>query len=171
MEESRSLLVLDTNIFLEAHRRYYALDICPGFWESLLHYAREGKLVSIDRVRAEIVGPEELTGWLQQAHSELFATSAEEVVVDTFMHMQSWVQESAQFRPEAKAEFARVADGWVAAYAKAHDGVVVTHEVFRANVRRNVPLPNVCRKFGVAYRDTFDMLRKLGVKFDWHQPS
>lgn len=27
---------LDTNVFIEAHRRYYALDLCPEFWECLV---------------------------------------------------------------------------------------------------------------------------------------
>ena len=54
-----------------------------------------------------------------------------------------------------------------AAYAKVHDAIVVTHEVFNADVRKRVPLPNVCRQFGLGYRDTFEMLRKMDVRFDW----
>ena len=51
MNRGLSLFVLDTNIFIEAHRRYYARDICPGFWECLIHFALAEKLQSIDRVR------------------------------------------------------------------------------------------------------------------------
>ncbi|MBF0147506.1 MAG: DUF4411 family protein [Magnetococcales bacterium] len=25
--------LLDSNVFIEAKNRYYAFDICPGFWE------------------------------------------------------------------------------------------------------------------------------------------
>ena len=32
--------LLDANVFMEAHRRYYAFDLCPGFWECLLHHHR-----------------------------------------------------------------------------------------------------------------------------------
>ena len=84
--------------------------------------------------------------------------------------MLAWVQKSSQFRFEAKEEFARVADGWVAAYAKVHDAVVVTHEIFRANVRKRVPLANVCQEFSIAYCDTFEMLHQLDVRFDWQRP-
>ena len=28
--------VLDANVFIEAHQRYYALDVCPGFWLALI---------------------------------------------------------------------------------------------------------------------------------------
>ena len=170
MDPSRSLFVLDTNIFIEAHRRYYARDICPGFWECLIHSASMGKLLSIDRVREEIIEPDTLVKWTRQAPDELFATTSAQPISDSFRQVHSWVQGNTQFWSEAKEDFARVADGWVAAYAKVNDAVVVTHEVFRANVRKRVPLPNICQEFGIAHCDTFEMLRQLGVRLDWRQP-
>ena len=50
----RTCFLLDTNVFIEAHRRYYALDLCPGFWECLSYHARQRNLSSIDKVQAEI---------------------------------------------------------------------------------------------------------------------
>ena len=44
---SEDTFVLDANIFIEAHRRYYGLDLCPGFWESLRHFAERGRILSI----------------------------------------------------------------------------------------------------------------------------
>ena len=64
-----------------------------------------------------------------------------------------------------------MADGWLAAYARVYNAVVVTQEVFNADVRKRVPLPNVCRQFGVDCRDTFEMLRELEVRFDWRHPE
>jgi len=81
----------------------------------------------------------------------------------------AWVQGRDQFRPEAKAEFARGADGWLIAYAGVHGLAVVTHEEFAPNVRRKVPIPNVCRQFNVPFVDTFSMLRTLEVRFGWMQ--
>ena len=173
MSQLRSLLVLDTSVFVQAHRSYYAHDICPGFWNLLAHFAQVGDLLSIDRVRAEIFAPnepDELTEWARQAPSELFVSSAEQPVVDAFSQMQSWAQSNVQFKPEAREKFAVVADGWVAAYAKAHRAVLVSQEVYSADVKKRIPIPNVCREFNVAYTDTFEMLRQLGVKFDWRQP-
>ena len=81
--------------------------------------------------------------------------------------MRSWVKENCQFRPEAESEFANTADGWIAAYASVHNGIVITHEVFRKNVKRRVPLPNVCKEFNIDYQNPFEMLRELEVRFDW----
>ncbi len=170
MDQEYPLFVLDTNVFIQAHRRYYAQDVCPGFWECLAHYSLEKRVVSIDRVRDEILGPNPLVEWVSEAPSGLFVPSAEPLVRAAFTEMVNWVQANEQFRSEAKAEFARVADGWLAAYARVHNAVVVTHEVFGAEVRRKVPLPNVCREFGIAYRDTFEMLRELEARFDWRCP-
>jgi hypothetical protein len=78
-----------------------------------------------------------------------------------------WVQAQAQFRPEAKAEFAAVADGWLAAFTQARGHVLVTHEEYAPDARKRVPLPNVCEAFGVDYLDTFTMLRALDASFSW----
>ncbi len=171
MNRPPSLFVLDADVFIAAHRRYYAPDLCPGFWECLAHYYQEGRVLSIDRVRDEILHPTPLVQWVNEAPNGLFVSSAEPLVIAAFTEMVNWVQRNGQFRPEAKAEFARVADGWLAAYAKVHGAVVVTQEVFNADVRKKVPLPNVCKQFGVEYRDTFEMLRELEASFDWRRPS
>ena len=86
-------------------------------------------------------------------------------MTNVYTEMNHWVQTNQQFQPQAKEKFARVADGWVAAYAKVHNNVVVTHEVHNVDAKKRVPLPNVCQQFGVKYYDTFAMLRTLEVRF------
>ncbi len=49
-----STYVLDANVFIEAARRYYAFDLVPRFWESLIHHAAKGRIESIDRVKQEL---------------------------------------------------------------------------------------------------------------------
>jgi len=167
---SPPIYVLDANIFIEAHRRYYAFDICPGFWDCLTHHAKQRQILSIDRVRAEITNGDLLAKWIKASPANLFRSSADSSVVQEFRTMMTWVQTNSQFTLAAKAEFASVADGWIAAYAKAHGAVLVTEEVFNANITKKVPLPNVCRHFNVAYTDTFGMLRGLGAQFEWSPP-
>ncbi len=84
-----------------------------------------------------------------------------------FGEMMGWVQSNGRFLQPAKDEFARVADGWLVAYAKVHGLAVVTHEVYDPDVRKKVPIPNVCRQFDVPHKGTFSMLRSLGVSFGW----
>ena len=75
-----------------------------------------------------------------------------------------WSQGQAQFTTAAKAEFARVADGWLVAYALAKVCIVVTHEQFNSEAKARIMIPNACRAFGVQYVDTFQMMRELGVR-------
>lgn len=172
MERNRSVFVLDTNVFIEANNRYYAQGLCPGFWECLIHYCTDGNLLSIDRVLNEIlVMSDDLSDWVDRTRTELFVSTADPLIGDAFTEMMDWVDGNQQFRDRAKKEFASVADGWLAAYARVHDAVVVTQEVFDRTIRKRVPLPNVCRQFGVACHDTFEMLSRLNVRLDWERPA
>ena len=153
------VFALDANVFIEAHRRYYGLDLCPGFWECLRHYGERQRLLSIDRVRGELLqGRDALQKWVKDTPGALFVSSAEPAVGDAFEEMMAWVEGNTQFRREAKAEFAAAADGWLAAYAKVHGAVLVTHEQYSPDVKRRVPLGNICQQFGVPMRDLRDPL-------------
>ena len=167
--ESR-FFVLDSNIFIEAHRRYYAFDICPGFWDSLAHYCRAHRLWSIDRVLEELrESNDPLSDWVKAAPEELFVSTREEAIYNRYAEIIAWV-DSNEFLEHAKAEFARGADGWLIAYALVHDGVIVTHEEYASRVKRKVPIPNVCKQFNVEYTDTFKMIRELDIAFHWTSP-
>lgn len=86
-EQPSGAFLLDTNVFIEAYRRYYAMDLCPGFWDCLEHYCKEAQLLSIDRVRDEISEGDDLDTWVTQAPDGLFASTAEEEVVQAFGEM------------------------------------------------------------------------------------
>lgn len=60
------IYLVDSDVFITARNLYYLFDICPGFWNSLLHHHQAGRVYSIDRVRNELlVGSktEELVQW------------------------------------------------------------------------------------------------------------
>ena len=158
--------VLDANVFIEAARRYYAFDLAPIFWESLVHHAANGRIQSIDRVKEELErGNDELATWVREHFSDAFASTDEVDIIGSYREVMGWVQAQDQFSDAAKADFATGADGWLVAYARSEGRIVVTHELPAIDARRKVPIPNVCEAFGVTYVDTFAMLRELGVRF------
>ena len=157
--------VLDANVFIEASRRYYAFDLIPAFWQALVDYADKGMLCSIDRIKKELArGNDELAEWARHKFQNWFLSSDETETVEAYRQIVLWVQQQNRFLPAAKADFARCADGWLVAYAVAHSCIVVTHEQYSSDARRSIPIPNICRAFGVQAIDTFAMLRALGVK-------
>ncbi|MFA5786435.1 MAG: DUF4411 family protein [Actinomycetota bacterium] len=157
--------VLDANVFIEAARRYYAFDLVSRFWEALIECAQKGLVLSIDRVKAELDrGNDALATWADNSFHPWFTSTAESEVVDAYAQVMVWAQGQTQFTEPAKALFAKAADGWLVAYARAKGCLVVTHEQFDPDTKKRVPIPNCCRTFGVQYVDTFQMLRALGVK-------
>jgi hypothetical protein len=166
MAEPRKYL-LDANILIEAQKRYYGFDLCPGFWDAVVRHHHANRVFSIDRVKNEIArGKDELTEWIgSEAPDTLFKMTDNAAVAGQFRRMVAWVQGEGQYKEEAKAEFATVADGWLIACAKAEGLIVVSEEVYNPDVRKKVPIPNVCRQFDVEYVNTFDMLRELKIQF------
>jgi predicted nucleic acid-binding protein len=159
--------VLDANVFIEASRRYYAFDLAPGFWQSLIYHAGNGDILSIDRVSDELKkGKDELANWVKQNFKDAFASTDDIDIAKLYAGIMNWVNNQGQFSDAAKADFAKGADGWLVAYARLHGHTVVTHEELAPDVRRKVPIPNVCHAFNVPYIDTFNMLRSLGVRLN-----
>ena len=158
--------LLDANVFIEAARRYYAFDLVPGFWESLIQSASRDSIGSVDRVKQELEqGNDDLAEWVKNDFNDAFISTNTEDVIQTFAEIMEWVEAQKQFSGAAKPVFAKGADGWLVAYAIVHDCIVVTQEVWKPDVRHRIPIPNVCRAFKVNYVDTFEMLRVLGLKF------
>jgi len=158
--------LLDANVFIEAARRYYAFDLAPKFWDSLIQEASRGAIESIDRVKQELAkGQDELADWINGDFDQAFCSTNDAPVFGCYAKLVTWVQGQEQFTEAAKADFASGADGWLVAYAIARERVVVTHEVASADIKRKVPIPNMCDAFEVEYIDTFKMMRDLGVRF------
>jgi hypothetical protein len=163
---SSARFLLDANVFIEAHRRYYAIDICPGYWDALIAHHGSSRLSSIDRVRDELLAQTDaLARWVQQLPGSFFRATGDLSVTRWFGRLIGWVQAQPRFFLLAKQAFAAGADGWLIAYAKAHGFVIATNEAPNPNIKRRVPIPDVCTAFGVDYTGTFGMLRALGASF------
>lgn len=159
--------VLDSNVFIEAFRRYYAFDIVPQFWTTLIAQAKAGRVRSVDRVKAELdKGKDPLANWANRQFAQWFADTSDSDILHSYGDVMVWGQGQAQFTNAAKAEFARAenADAWVVAFARAKGYAVTTQEQFDPNVKNRIPIPNICQALGVRCVDTFELLRELGVK-------
>lgn len=162
--------VLDANIFIQAHRKFYPFDICPGYWEALCWYRREGHICSVDKVRDELQqGKDILWKWIEKSFGKDAFDSTESVMKE-FDDIVNWVKAHSQFTDEAKSQFMKIADGWLVAHAQATGKVIVTLEVFNRLIRKKIPIPNLAGAFGVKTIDLFEMLRRLDIRFGWEVP-
>lgn len=168
MSQHETQFLLDSNIFIHSKNDYYAFDICPGFWDTLIRNSREDRVISIDRVLAELKeGKDELSVWAGSTNDSFFQSTADPQVLIAYSELMNWSASNSQFTDAAKVEFAEAdnADAWLVAYAKVKGCVVVTHEQFIPDVKRRVPIPNACKEFDIPYINTYDMLRSLNAKF------
>lgn len=163
------MYLLDANVFIEAHRRYYSFDIAPSFWGSLKNLAEGSHICSIDKIQNELcpstTSPDRLNQWTSEQFSDYFKSVDEADVLSSYSEIQSWSASSTHFTDEAKREFAQNADAWIVAYAKAKGYTVVTHEGNNPQKRNRILIPVACAEFGIPYTDTFNMLRNLNVTF------
>jgi hypothetical protein len=162
--------LLDANVFIEAKRRYYAFDICPGFWDALIVHAENSTIKSIDRIKTIELQrghvDDVLRNWANTSVSnDFFITSNEEDVLLKYAEVMTWVENQPRFVPFAKAEFANSVDGWLIAYAKAKELILVTLEERRPESKKKVKIPDVCDAIGVRCVDTFQMLQALHTQF------
>nr|WP_018527141.1 DUF4411 family protein [Alkalispirochaeta alkalica] len=162
--------IIDSDVLITAKNSYYAFDLCPGFWESLLSNHEAGLVHSLDRNRMELLqgrDDDELVKWIHESVPEAFFRSTHEAaVVDAYSEIMLWAQRNPQYFDNAKSKFATGADGWMVAYASVHGCIVVTLEESRPESRNQIKLPDVCIKFDVPYEDVFNVLRSLRVQFN-----
>lgn len=155
---------LDANVFIEAFRRYYSFEIAPTFWTSLENAAKNRSVLGIDRIYTELEkGNDELADWAKSKWIKNFEKTSDPKTVKEYTKLMIWAQANPQYTPQAKTEFAQIADAWLVAHAMANNYVVVTHEAYNKEARKRILIPNACKAFGVSYCDTFVMLRKLKI--------
>lgn len=162
---------LDTSVYIQAHRTYYAFDIAPRFWLALEKLANDGLIVSPVAVYHEIMqGKDELAKWAKPLSSILFV-EPELAVNQSFQQIADFCVE--KYRDEHWVRlFLSGADPWVIAQARANDLIVVAMEKNKTieemdknnqKYKGRIKIPNMCSHFGIKCISTFDLLRVLKI--------
>lgn len=159
--------VLDTSVLIDAKDFYYGFELCPGFWEWLELEIAAGELMSIARVRRELLAREdELAAWAR-ARPDGFFRDEDAPAAAAMRRVSDWAM-AGDFRDDAKRDFLDKADSALVAYALAHGHTVVTHEVHNAgnaNERKQIKIPTACLAFDVPSELAFPWLRRRGARF------
>ncbi|QZA33267.1 DUF4411 family protein [Hydrogenibacillus sp. N12] len=164
---SAPLFLLDTSVFTQAARSYYAFDIAPSFWKAILTHAGKGKIISIDRVKDEIDrGNDQLKRWLNDHFTPFIQSTQTADIVHHYGEIIRWASGQPQYRRAAINEFAAAnnADAWVVAFAKARNLIVVTQEASSLQSKKSIKIPDVCRAHQIKSIDTFELMRRLNIK-------
>jgi len=145
--------LLDANIFIEAYRRYYQRAIVPSFWEFL---TKDEDIYTIRDVKDDIAkGTDNLKDLIKGVRVFQYSD------LDFPREIPDFIKDN--YTPEHSADFLSKSDFPLVCVAKSNNFIVVTHEALLSPDAQKVSIPNVCREFGVAYRDTFKMLIEKGI--------
>jgi len=87
--------LLDSNVFIEASRRYYSFNFGLQFWEFLEMQANLGTIFSIDKVLNEINEGDKkdpLRIWANKKFKEYFLSTKDEKVLEQYNFIINYVE-------------------------------------------------------------------------------
>ena len=162
--------LIDANIFITASRTYYDFDFGNSFWDFLVNQGKKKNIASIDKVFDELNnGNDKLNEWANNYFSNYFIDTTTDKVLEQYAILMQWVDKQRnQYTQNAIDEFMKVnyADAWLISLALTDIDkyVIVTFEKENNQIKRKIPIPNVCNAFNIKYCDLFQMLKKLNFK-------
>lgn len=171
---SQKIYLLDSDTLIRSSRDCYSNSFCPGFWDYLAGGLSGKIIISIDKVKNEIVDggyDDFVKKWVEKkAPVGFFKSTDKTEVSECYSRIVNWAARVEQFTDNAKAEFmSEKADAWLVSFALAYkskaDFCVCTFEQYHADVRIRIPIPNVCKAFDIECVNIYGLLRELKPKF------
>ncbi len=152
---------LDANVLIEAHRRYFPMDVVPGFWDALDEAGRCGEVFVIHEVFDELTdGGDELAAWMKARSAYKHDQRGDTGTNERFGRIHTVIRSRLPaYKAAAIPEFFGGADPWVIAYCAAYDHVLVTQEIAEPKRQAKVKIPDVCGPMGVRCINTIELLR------------
>ena len=163
------IFVVDSNFFIEAHRKSYPLDIVPSFWMKVKQLAEDNKIISIDKVKNELFKHEDALKQWCDANLPVDFFKDTTLVLPQYANVAAWaISRNTHYMPNALAEFlhADEADAFLIAFALAEpvNRTLVTQEISEPQRKSKVKIPEACDALDVSYCNTIEMLRRLGER-------
>ncbi len=148
--------LLDTNVFIEAYRRYYQEKIVSSFWEYL---KEEEDIFTLQEVKDEIrKGKDKDT--LENLVKAVKIFSYDKPLTNQQM-LSDYIYKN--YSSEQAGKFLNVADYLLVCVAKEYNIVIVTHENFLGKGAKKASIPNICKEFDIDCVDTFEMLKRKDI--------
>lgn len=155
--------LLDTNIFISAHRVHYPIDIMTSYWAKIKDLAFSQEIFSIDKVKKEIYKNEDdLKRWCESNLPDDFFKDSSSCI-SKYRDVVKWAARDPRYTQQAINEFleADEADAWLVSYAWEYNMKLVTYEISQPNIKRKIKIPEACVEFNLIFKNPIDMLREL----------
>lgn len=163
--------LIDADSLIQAQNGYYAIDICPGFWDWLDKQNELGEVFSIQRVAAEVaVRKDEVAAWVRRKGDAFFLPPHKDIAPN-MARIGEWLfSDSVNFKQESIAKFMDGADVILIAQAMCLGYDVITEETPiqlqpKPSEPSHVKIPNVCKHFRINPLTLTDAIRATKAKF------
>lgn len=164
--------LIDSNVFITPHLQYYPFDLAPSFWQQLETFIKDGTIVVMDVVKAEVLqGTDSLHDWMDNLEIGDLLDRRRPEILAKYGEVLTHLQTNPCYHPGALHEWSRasVADPWLIAAAAALGYTIITLEKPNASLSPNAPskkpkIPDVAREFNVPVRDLFYLMRELNIR-------
>ena len=160
--------VFDTNIFIDAYKSFYAMDIVPLYWKLLGKFVESNEFYLIDKVYNEILkGKDGLYNWvINQSNVKIYKTNNSKDLLDKYSYVMNSVENMTEYNVDAIKKWydKDIADPWIIAVVLLEKSVIVTHEtrVF-GGIRqesKKIKLPDVAKKLNIKCINLFEFMRE-----------
>lgn len=156
--------LFDTNIFIRS-KNEMPMHIWPTFWTRMTELIKSGVVFSCEKVKQEIErGNDELTIWIKDNAPSGFYIGFDAEVAEKYQQTQEWAESNRNLTPNAKRDFADVADAYLVATAAAKGMTLVTYETSNPESKKRVKIPDACNALDVPYCDLNAAFIELGVR-------
>ncbi|MCX2683761.1 DUF4411 family protein [Campylobacter sp. MIT 21-1685] len=158
--------LIDTNIFIESAYRFYAFDICPGFWDFLDKCSQLDSIKSINKVYDEITSDNtNLQDFKEKLKNRGFFLPIGSITPSSYTKISQTLQ-TMQYTQQAVTDFSSGADYFLVALAYQESYTIVTHEAKSSNNAKNtIKIPNVCERLEINCIDIAEFLRREQARF------
>ena len=155
---------LDSNVLIEAWRKYYSPDYCGDYWE-ILSYLGDNNIIFIPQmVFNELTNyDDKLADWIKisKIHPHKITEKVNKCLTDMYANNPKHKNLVDIKRQKS------IADPWVVAHAIAEEACVVTKEIFLTAINTDkVRIPNVCKNMGIQCINDFEFIKEVNIKFN-----
>lgn len=165
------MYLLDANVLIAAHRKYYGINQVPEYWDWLQHHAARGLIKLPAEIHSEIkydkANSDPLAEWAHSEDVKKDLILPEEVPI----HLVQSVLQNGYAPDLNDIEIEEIgADPFLiaAALIDQRDRTVVTVEVSKRTLTRaNRRIPDVCDDLGVRWINEHTFARDLGFSTNW----
>lgn len=101
----QEIFLLDANSFITPYKHYYAFDLIVPYWDEIVKYIKNGRIVVLDMVKNEIMlGKDELSNWLKNIENLNTITHKEINTILKYKEVIQYVKNSKSYKESAFLE-------------------------------------------------------------------